>query len=48
MEDKLFTYLWRHSRAEQFRVMAVVLCSLPFYYLLLDLPKLRETIREML
>ncbi|HRE60138.1 MAG TPA: ABC transporter transmembrane domain-containing protein [Micropepsaceae bacterium] len=40
MEDKLFTYLWRHSRAEQFRVMAVVLCSLPFYYLLLDLPKL--------
>lgn len=40
MEDRLFTYLWRHSRAEQYRVIAVVLCSLPFYYLLLDLPKL--------
>ncbi len=40
MEDRLFTYLWRHSRAEQYRVMLVVFLSLPFYYLLLDLPKL--------
>lgn len=39
MEPNLFGYIWRHSRPDQIRVMAVVLLSLPFYYLSLNLPK---------
>ncbi|NND48733.1 MAG: ATP-binding cassette domain-containing protein [Rhizobiales bacterium] len=39
MEPKLFKYIWRHSRKEQIWVLAVVLISLPFYFMALDLPK---------
>ena len=39
MESNLFKYIWRHSRAEQIRILFVVLASLPFYFLSLDLPK---------
>ena len=35
----LFGYIWRNSRAEQARILTVVLASLPFYYLSLELPK---------
>jgi len=40
MEQNLFKYIWRHSRQEQLWVLAVVLMSLPFYFMALDLPKL--------
>ncbi len=35
----LFDYIWRNSRAEQARILCIVLLSLPFYYLSLELPK---------
>ncbi|WP_460448517.1 cyclic nucleotide-binding domain-containing protein [Alsobacter sp. SYSU BS001988] len=37
--ERLFEYIWRRSRAEQVRVLLVVLASLPFYYASLDIPK---------
>lgn len=40
MDPNLFTYIWQHSRREQMSVIAIVLLSLPFYYLSLNLPKL--------
>lgn len=40
MEPSLFAYIWRHSRAQQLAVVAVVLGSLPFYFLSLNLPAL--------
>ena len=39
MEPNLFKYVWRHSRAEQIGILILVLISLPFYFLSLDLPK---------
>ena len=36
----LFRYVWQHSRKEQLGILALVLLSLPFYYVSLDLPKL--------
>ena len=39
MEANLFKYIWRHSRVDQIRILIVVLVSLPFYFLSLDLPK---------
>lgn len=39
MEPNLFKYVWRHSRAEQLTILVLVLVSLPFYYLSLNLPK---------
>jgi putative ABC transport system ATP-binding protein len=36
----LFRYVWQHSRKEQLGILALVLISLPFYYVSLDLPKL--------
>ncbi|MBX9910570.1 MAG: cyclic nucleotide-binding domain-containing protein [Beijerinckiaceae bacterium] len=35
----LFGYIWRNSRGEQARILTIVLASLPFYYLSLELPK---------
>ena len=35
----MFCYIWRNSRGEQLRILAIVLVSFPFYYLSLDLPK---------
>lgn len=35
----LFDYIWRNSRREQIKILCIVLLSLPFYYLSLDLPK---------
>ncbi len=39
LEPRLFSYIWRYSKADQFRICAVVLASLPFYFASLDLPK---------
>lgn len=40
MERRLFSYIWRHSLGEQWRVIALIALSLPFYFLSLNLPKL--------
>ncbi|MCC6920224.1 MAG: ATP-binding cassette domain-containing protein [Alphaproteobacteria bacterium] len=40
MERRLFTYIWRHSLGEQLRVLTLIVLSLPFYFLSLNLPKL--------
>jgi putative ABC transport system ATP-binding protein len=39
MEPRLFRYIWRHSKREQLAILLLVLLSLPFYFLLLNLPK---------
>jgi putative ABC transport system ATP-binding protein len=39
MDSNIFRYTWRHSRREQIWLLVVVLVSLPFYFLSLDLPK---------
>ena len=39
MDKSLFRYIWRHSRRDQLIILAVVLASLPFYFLSLDLPR---------
>ncbi|HMA15284.1 MAG: ATP-binding cassette domain-containing protein [Bacteroidota bacterium] len=39
MEPNIFKYVWRHSRGEQIVILLLVLASLPFYYLSLNLPK---------
>ena len=39
MEPSLFRYVWRHSRRDQLIILLVVLASLPFYYVSLDLPR---------
>src|SRR3546814_19893301 len=38
MEPNIFKYVWRHSRAEQIAILLLVLASLPFSYLSLNLP----------
>jgi putative ABC transport system ATP-binding protein len=35
----LFRYIWRNSRREQLAILTMVIVSLPFYYVSLDLPK---------
>ncbi len=39
MERNLFKYIWRHSRREQVGILLLVVISLPFYFLSLNLPK---------
>lgn len=39
MESSIFRYIWRYSRRGQLAVLALVLGSLPFYFLMLDLPR---------
>jgi putative ABC transport system ATP-binding protein len=39
MEPSLYTYVWRHSRQDQIAVLAIVLASMPFYFMSLTLPK---------
>ena len=39
MEASLFKYIWRHSKREQIAILLLVVFSLPFYFLSLDLPK---------
>ena len=39
MDRNLFRYIWKHSRREQLLILGIVLLSLPFYFVSLDLPK---------
>jgi putative ABC transport system ATP-binding protein len=39
MDQNIFRYTWRHSRRDQIWLLVVVVASLPFYFLSLDLPK---------
>ena len=39
MDPNLFRYIWTHSRREQLFVLALIACSLPFYWLSLEIPK---------
>ena len=39
MEPNIFRYIWRYSKRGQIRILLVVLVSLPFYFISLDLPK---------
>lgn len=39
MENGIFQFIWRHSKKQQMIIMAMTAASLPFLYLVLDLPK---------
>ena len=39
MEASLFRYIWQQTRREQLWVLFIILASMPFNYLMLDLPK---------
>lgn len=39
MDKSLFSYIWRHSWRDQIVIFTVVIASLPFYFMSLDLPK---------
>ncbi len=39
MDNGIFQFIWRHSRKQQITIMLMTLASLPFLYLVLDLPK---------
>jgi len=39
MEPNIFKYIWLYSKSEQIKILLVVLASLPFYFVALDLPK---------
>lgn len=39
MDPSIFRYIWRYSRSSQISVLLLVLASLPFYFLMLDLPR---------
>ena len=39
MDPNLFRYVWKHTRLQQIWVLAIVLLSMPTYFLALDLPK---------
>jgi len=39
MDSSLSKYIWRYSKREQLGVLLLVLLSLPFYYMSLDLPR---------
>ncbi|MEZ5774479.1 MAG: ABC transporter ATP-binding protein/permease, partial [Hyphomicrobiaceae bacterium] len=39
MQTSLFPYIWQHTRREQIWILAVILISMPFYFMALDLPK---------
>ncbi len=40
MQPSLFRYIWQHTRRDQIWIIAVILLSLPFLFMSLDLPKL--------
>ncbi|SDE05201.1 ABC transporter transmembrane domain-containing protein [Ruegeria marina] len=39
MEPSLFSFIWKHSRKQQFVLLAITLASFPFLYASLELPK---------
>jgi putative ABC transport system ATP-binding protein len=40
MNPNLFRYIWQHTRRDQLWIIAVILVSMPFLFMALDLPKL--------
>lgn len=40
MDSNLFRFIWRHSRRDQLTILFIILVSLPFYWVALDVPKL--------
>lgn len=40
MDKSIFKFIYRHTKAQQLYILLVTLCSLPFYYASLDIPKL--------
>jgi putative ABC transport system ATP-binding protein len=40
MDPNLFRYIWKHTRRDQLWIIFVILASLPFLFMALDLPKL--------
>ena len=39
MDLNIFRYKWRHSKLDQIWLLVIVVVSLPFYFVSLDLPK---------
>ena len=39
MEASLFRYIWNETRKEQVWILLIILASMPFNFLMLDLPK---------
>jgi putative ABC transport system ATP-binding protein len=39
LEPNLLRYVWRHSRREQIAILTIIVLSLPFYWISLDVPK---------
>ena len=39
MDRSLYSFIFRYSKTQQMYVLAITLCSLPFYYVSLDIPK---------
>ncbi|MEL6423214.1 MAG: ABC transporter transmembrane domain-containing protein [Pseudomonadota bacterium] len=39
MHERLFRYIWRHTRPQQMWILTIVVLSMPIYFLSLDLPK---------
>ncbi len=39
IDQSMFRFIWRYSRRDQVSILVIVLLSLPFYFLALDLPK---------
>jgi putative ABC transport system ATP-binding protein len=40
VDSSLFRFIWQHSRRDQLAILFLILCSLPFYWASLDIPKL--------
>jgi len=40
MDKNIFKFIFRHTKAQQVYILLVTMCSLPFYYASLDIPKL--------
>lgn len=39
LDTNLFRFVWRHSRREQIKILLIILASMPFYFVSLDVPK---------
>jgi len=39
LDSNLFRFIWRHSRRDQLLILSIILVSLPFYWMALDIPK---------
>ncbi|WP_342640122.1 ABC transporter transmembrane domain-containing protein [Rhodoligotrophos ferricapiens] len=39
MESNLFWYIWNHTKKQQIWILAIILLSMPVYFVSLDLPK---------